>query len=58
MAVALGMLLSLPAAALLHRAVEQPAHRLAKRMANQGQRRLTPTAPPQDAGAETTGVRP
>ena len=32
-AVALGMVLSLPAAALLHRGVERPAHRLAKRIA-------------------------
>jgi peptidoglycan/LPS O-acetylase OafA/YrhL len=42
-AVALGMALSLPAAALLHRAVEQPAHRLAKRIAGWGHRRLVAT---------------
>jgi peptidoglycan/LPS O-acetylase OafA/YrhL len=44
LAVGLGMLASLPAAALLHRAVEQPAHRLAKRMAGWGHRRLAASA--------------
>ena len=41
-AVGLGMLLSLPAAALLHAAVERPAHRLAKRIAGWRQPRPAP----------------
>ena len=37
--VGFGMVLALPAAALLHRAAEQPAHRLARRVAARGRRR-------------------
>ena len=47
--VALAMLLALPAAALLHRWVEQPAHRLARWVARRPW--LTPAPAAQDAGA-------